>query len=122
MRFTPLQPDDGSPLRATAGRAVIRAIVRKGEKTYRDEFTGFADGWRGLLEGTVVPLTSEGTRGILPRGGTILGTSRTNPFKIDGGVEALVPQPARGQARDPGRSGSAARFAPGDVPGCWWLS
>ena len=73
--------------------AVIRAIVRKGEKTYRDEFTGFADGWRGLLEGTVVPLTSEGTRGILPRGGTILGTSRTNPFKVEGGpaqVEATI--------------------------------
>ena len=73
--------------------AVIRAIVRKGEKTYRDEFTGFADGWRGVLEGTVVPLTSEGTRGILPRGGTVLGTSRTNPFKVEGGpaqVEATI--------------------------------
>jgi 6-phosphofructokinase 1 len=69
--------------------AVIRAIVRKGEKTYGDEFTGFADGWRGVLEGMVVPLTSEGTRGILPRGGTILGTSRTNPFKMEGGPEKV---------------------------------
>ncbi len=73
--------------------AVIRAIVRKGERAYGDEFTGFADGWRGVIEGTVVPLSSEGTRGILPRGGTILGTSRTNPFKVDGGparVEATI--------------------------------
>jgi phosphofructokinase-like protein len=73
--------------------AVIRAIVRKGERTYGDEFTGFADGWRGVIEGTVIPLASEGTRGILPRGGTILGTSRTNPFKVEGGpdrVEATI--------------------------------
>jgi ATP-dependent phosphofructokinase / diphosphate-dependent phosphofructokinase len=70
--------------------AVIRAIVRKGEKTYGDEFTGFADGWRGAIEETVIPLSSEGTRGILPRGGTILGTSRTNPFKVEDGPERLV--------------------------------
>jgi 6-phosphofructokinase 1 len=75
--------------------AVIRAIVRKGERTYRDEFTGFADGWRGLIEGTVVPLASEGTRGILPRGGTILGTSRTNPFKVEGGPERVEATIAR---------------------------
>jgi 6-phosphofructokinase 1 len=75
--------------------AVIRAIVRKGEKTYGDEVTGFADGWRGVLEGMVVPLTSEGTRGILPRGGTILGTSRTNPFKMEGGGEQVEATIAR---------------------------
>jgi 6-phosphofructokinase 1 len=75
--------------------AVIRAIVRKGEKAYSDEFTGFADGWRGVLEGMVVPLTSEGTRGILPRGGTILGTSRTNPFKMEGGLEQVEATIAR---------------------------
>jgi len=75
--------------------AVIRAIVRKGEKTYGDEVTGFADGWRGVLEGMVVPLTSEGTRGILPRGGTILGTSRTNPFKMEGGDERVEATIAR---------------------------
>jgi len=69
--------------------AVIRAVVRKGEKAYGDEITGFTDGWRGVIEGTVVPLTSEGTRGLLPRGGTILGTSRTNPFKMEGGLERL---------------------------------
>jgi len=75
--------------------AVIRAIVRKGEKTYSDEVTGFADGWRGVLQGMVVPLTSEGTRGILPRGGTILGTSRTNPFKMEGGLEQVEATIAR---------------------------
>jgi 6-phosphofructokinase 1 len=69
--------------------AVIRAIVRKGEKAYGDEFIGFADGWRGLIEGTIIPLVSEGTRGILPRGGTILGTSRTNPFKVEDGPERV---------------------------------
>ncbi len=73
--------------------AVIRAVVRKGEKIYGDRITGFADGWRGLLEGKALALTSEGTRGLLPRGGTILGTSRTNPFGVDGGaakVEATI--------------------------------
>jgi 6-phosphofructokinase 1 len=74
---------------------VIRAIVRKGEKAYGDEITGFTDGWRGVIEGTVVPLTSEGTRGLLPRGGTILGTSRTNPFKLEGGPERLEATIAR---------------------------
>jgi 6-phosphofructokinase 1 len=75
--------------------AVIRAIVRKGEKAYGDEFVGFADGWRGLIEGTVIPLVSEGTRGILPRGGTILGTSRTNPFKVQDGPERVEATLAR---------------------------
>ena len=75
--------------------AVIRAVVRKGEKSYADEFTGFADGWRGLIEGKAVALNSEGTRGLLPRGGTILGTSRTNPFKVDGGPEKVEATIAR---------------------------
>jgi 6-phosphofructokinase 1 len=75
--------------------AVIRAIVRKGENAYGDRFTGFADGWRGVLDEVVVPLTSEGTRGILPRGGTILGTSRTNPFKVEGGPEKVEKTIAR---------------------------
>ncbi len=65
--------------------AVIRAVVRKGEKTFGDEFVGFRDGWRGVIEGATMPLDGERTRGLLPRGGTILGTSRTNPFKVDGG-------------------------------------
>jgi ATP-dependent phosphofructokinase / diphosphate-dependent phosphofructokinase len=70
--------------------AVIRAIVRKGAGAYGHEFVGFRDGWRGPLEGMTMPLGVPQVRGILPRGGTILGTSRTNPFKVDGGVERVV--------------------------------
>jgi ATP-dependent phosphofructokinase / diphosphate-dependent phosphofructokinase len=69
--------------------AVIRAVVRKGVDTYGHEFLGFRDGWRGPLEGLTKPLGVAEVRGILPRGGTILGSSRTNPFKIDGGVEKI---------------------------------
>ena len=69
--------------------AVIRAVVRKGIKEYGYEFVGFRDGWRGPLEGLTMPLDLTTTRGILPRGGTILGSSRTNPFKIENGVEKI---------------------------------
>src|SRR5215212_2686636 len=69
--------------------AVIRAVVRKGVSRYGHEFLGFRDGWRGPLEGETKPLDIQAVRGILPRGGTILGSSRTNPFKIDGGVERI---------------------------------
>jgi len=64
---------------------VIRAVVRKGETEYEHEVVGYRHGWRGLVEGESVPLTVASTRGLLPRGGTILGTSRTNPFKTDDG-------------------------------------
>jgi ATP-dependent phosphofructokinase / diphosphate-dependent phosphofructokinase len=60
--------------------AVIRAIVRTGAAEYGFDFTGFRDGWRGPLEGDTMTLDVEAVRGILPRGGTILGTSRTNPL------------------------------------------
>ncbi|GAA2517551.1 6-phosphofructokinase [Pilimelia columellifera] len=66
--------------------AVIRAVVRRGIGEYGHELVGFRDGWRGPLEGVSRPLGIADVRGILPRGGTILGSSRTNPFKIDGGV------------------------------------
>jgi 6-phosphofructokinase 1 len=69
--------------------AVIRAIVRKGIGVYGHEFVGFTDGWRGAVEGTTVGLDIAAVRGLLPRGGTILGSSRTNPYKVDGGVEAI---------------------------------
>jgi ATP-dependent phosphofructokinase / diphosphate-dependent phosphofructokinase len=69
--------------------AVIRAIVRKGITTYGHDFIGFRDGWRGPLEGETRPLGIPEVRGILPRGGTILGSSRTNPLKVDGGVEKV---------------------------------
>lgn len=63
--------------------AVIRAVVRKGVDEYGFEFVGFRDGWRGPLDGDTVPLGVPAVRGILPRGGTILGTSRTNPLADD---------------------------------------
>jgi 6-phosphofructokinase 1 len=66
--------------------AVIRAVVRKGIDVYGDRMVGFRDGWRGVLEDSSSELTIESTRGILPRGGTILGSSRTNPFKRENGV------------------------------------
>src|SRR3954447_11371065 len=69
--------------------AVIRAIVRKSALHYGHEILGFRDGWRGPLEGGAEPLTNDVTRGILPRGGTILGSSRTNPFKRDDGVDTI---------------------------------
>ena len=74
--------------------AVIRAIVRKGVQQFGYEFVGFRDGWRGPLEGDTVVLDVQAVRGILPRGGTILGSSRTNPLKADGegrsGVERIA--------------------------------
>jgi 6-phosphofructokinase 1 len=83
--------------------AVIRAIVRKGIEVHGHELVGFRYGWAGVLTGESLPLDRDTTRGILHRGGTILGTSRTNPFKeADGlervqasldrlGVDALIP-------------------------------
>jgi len=68
---------------------VIRAVVRKGVKEYGYDFVGFRDGWKGPLEGLTMTLDLATTRGILPKGGTILGSSRTNPFKIEGGVEKI---------------------------------
>jgi len=70
--------------------AVIRAVVRKGEVAYQDEFVGYADGWRGVIEGRSIPLNRLTCRGILPRGGTILGTSRVSPHRQEGGVAAAM--------------------------------
>ncbi|WP_372729521.1 6-phosphofructokinase [Nocardioides sp.] len=69
--------------------AVIRAVVRKGVQQHGFEFIGFRNGWKGPLEGLTMPLGIEECRGILPRGGTILGSSRTNPFSIENGVERI---------------------------------
>ena len=69
--------------------AVIRAVVRKGVQDYGYDFVGYREGWRGPLEGLTTELDREQVRGILPRGGTILKSSRTNPFKIEGGVEKI---------------------------------
>ena len=69
--------------------AVIRAVVRKGVMAHGFDFVGYRDGWRGPLEGLTMELGIAQCRGILPRGGTILGSSRTNPFKVDQGVEQI---------------------------------
>jgi phosphofructokinase-like protein len=69
--------------------AVIRGIVRKGINQHGHAFVGFRYGWAGVLKNDAVELTNANTRGILHRGGTILGSSRTNPYKVDGGVEQV---------------------------------
>lgn len=71
--------------------AVIRAIIRKGIIRYGYVIYGIYQGWKGLMqEGLVRPLDLDDTSGILPKGGTILRTSRTNPFKVDGGPEKVL--------------------------------
>lgn len=70
--------------------AVIRAAVRKGLFHYKDEFVGFLEGWRGVVENQTRPLDAEGVSGILHLGGTILRTSRTNPRKMEGGIDKCL--------------------------------
>jgi len=70
--------------------AVIRAVIRKGDGEYGHQIVGFGHGWRGLIEGETRELDLASSRGILRRGGTILGTSRTNPYQRDGGVAAVL--------------------------------
>src|SRR4051812_49492035 len=92
--------------------AVIRGVVRAGVNRYGHEIVGFRYGWAGVLERNAAELTPQNTAGILHRGGTILGTSRTNPFKggADGtaavrktleaeGIDALIPISRGGTAR-----------------------
>src|ERR1700691_4182014 len=70
--------------------AFIRALVRKGIFTYEDEFIGFMEGWRGVVENISVPLNLDSVGGILPRGGTILRTSRTNPSRRPDGIDRCL--------------------------------
>jgi phosphofructokinase-like protein len=70
--------------------AVIRAIVRKGIQTYGYEIVGIRDGWAGLLDARYLPLDMNAVSGLLPRGGSILGTSRTNPFRYEEGPEKMM--------------------------------
>jgi 6-phosphofructokinase 1 len=72
--------------------AVIRAVVRKGVRVHGFEFVGYRDGWKGPLDGLTMTLGIEQCRGILPRGGTILGSSRTNPLKLPDGVQRIREQ------------------------------
>jgi 6-phosphofructokinase 1 len=69
--------------------AVVRAVVRKGIQSYGYEILGIKDGWHGLLENELLPLDLKSVSGILPRGGSILGTSRINPFKREKGPERI---------------------------------
>ncbi len=70
--------------------AVIRAVVRKGIESYGYEMVGVRNGWQGLVENEFITLSLDEIAGILPRGGSILGTSRTNPFKHKGGVQKIL--------------------------------
>jgi 6-phosphofructokinase 1 len=70
--------------------AVIRAVVRKGIQNYGYEIIGIKDGWNGLLKGEYMRLDLNAVSGILPRGGSILGTSRTNPFKTEEGPKKIL--------------------------------
>jgi phosphofructokinase-like protein len=70
--------------------AVIRAIVRKGIFHQDDQFVGFLEGWRGVLENNTRVLDLEAVKGILPQGGTILRTSRTNPAKKENGLDQCI--------------------------------
>lgn len=69
--------------------AVIRSVVRKSLR-YKWAVIGIQNGWKGLIDGDMMPLTDKHVSGILPKGGTILGTSRTNPFKEPGNVEKIL--------------------------------
>jgi 6-phosphofructokinase 1 len=75
--------------------AVIRAVVRKGEGEYGHTIVGYRHGWRGVLDGQSIDLSIGAVRGLLPRGGTILGTSRTNPYKSDDGAARVKTTLAR---------------------------
>src|ERR671924_704971 len=68
--------------------AVIRAVARR-SFARGHEVVGIHEGWRGLVEGKFEPLGPREVSGLLPRGGTILGTSRTNPYRLEGGVDAV---------------------------------
>ncbi|KQO81554.1 MULTISPECIES: 6-phosphofructokinase [unclassified Frigoribacterium] len=70
--------------------AVIRGAVLKGTQIHGQEFVGFRDGWRGVVDADIVPLARKDIQGIAKQGGTILGTSRTNPFEGDGGVARIT--------------------------------
>src|SRR5213075_1562615 len=73
-------PGLNAVIRATGRRVMVRG----------GEVVGVRDGWKGLVEGMFEPLGPREISGLLPRGGTIIGTTRTNPFKLDGGVERVV--------------------------------
>jgi phosphofructokinase-like protein len=97
--------------------AVIRGVVRRGVQAHGMDFVGFQDGWRGLLDDTTQPLGIAETTGILPRGGTILGSSGANPYRFEGGPEMVAATLERHEADGlvviggEGTLGAAARLA-----------
>src|SRR5437899_11753020 len=90
--------------------AVIRAVARRCFSRGH-EVVGVLEGWRGLVEGLFTPLGPREVSGLLPRGGTIIGTTRTNPFRLDDGVERVLEH-----FRDVG-SGALGSVGGGDPPG-----
>jgi len=70
--------------------AVIRAVVRKGAGEYGHTLVGYRHGWRGVMTGESIELAQSSVRGLLPRGGTILGTSRTNPYRTNDGPRQVL--------------------------------
>jgi 6-phosphofructokinase 1 len=103
--------------------AVIRGVVRAGVNRHGHQIIGFRYGWSGVLEANTVELTAQNTAGILHRGGTILGTSRTNPYKGEGDGTALVRQTLEREGIDAlipiggeDTLGVAARLAADGVP------
>ena len=101
--------------------AVIRSAVRSGSSVHRHEFVGYRDGWRGVVEGDDVGLGPEAVRGILHRGGTILGTSGSNPYRSDDGPDRVRATISRDRldgiiviGGEAGRGGSPGRGDPQD--------
>lgn len=70
--------------------AAIRAVVKRGEGEYGHSIIGFRNGWRGVVDGDIVPLTRSHIRNVLPVGGTLLGTARYHPHAADGGMDAVL--------------------------------
>ncbi|WP_263119231.1 ATP-dependent 6-phosphofructokinase [Cellulomonas fimi] len=70
--------------------AAIRAVVKRGEGEYGHSIIGFRNGWRGVVDGDIIPLTRNHIRNVLPVGGTLLGTARFHPHSSDGGVDAVL--------------------------------
>ncbi|GEL44955.1 6-phosphofructokinase [Cellulomonas hominis] len=70
--------------------AAIRAVVKRGEGEYGHSIIGFRNGWRGVVDGDIVPLTRNHIRNVLPSGGTLLGTARYHPHASNGGMDGVL--------------------------------
>ncbi|MEE6274597.1 6-phosphofructokinase [Georgenia wangjunii] len=70
--------------------AAIRAVVKHGVGEYGHSIIGFRNGWKGVVEGDVMPMTRQHIRGVLDTGGTLLGTARFHPHSHDGGLDAVM--------------------------------